>query len=462
MNRTSTTPSGPGKAGRTRNVGPALVIGTALEFFDFGLYASMAALVFGRVFFPAADPVVGTLAAVATFAAGFVARPLGGIVFGALSDRIGRRSVLIVSFVLMGGASGVIGLIPGYAAIGVAAPILLVSMRILQGLGAGAEMSAAITASYEYAGSSNQGRSGARPALGANIGLFAATAVVAVLAAFGDEFLISWGWRIPFIASFALVGFGLWLRRNMPETPDFERMKSRQGSGGGRMSMRLLLARHWRGLLVVGVITFGYNGSSYIFKTFSLSYLAEFRDVATSVGTFGVSLASACGIVTVLVVGRLCDRVDPGKVSLVGAVLIGALAYPFFLLLNTGQPVLICLALVMATGITIPIVYAASMPLMARQFPPEVRATGLGLGREFPGSISGGLAPLVALAMVNMSATHSSDGVAVLLVGGALLMAGGAFIARFNAGADGAGQQADPHTAGVADDAAPARPGPAG
>ncbi|QDQ95055.1 MHS family MFS transporter [Rhodococcus sp. WB9] len=411
---------------KPKNVGPAVVVGTALELFDFYLYASMAALVFGPLFFPSANSTVSTLAAFSTFAVGFLARPLGGIVFGILGDKIGRKAVLSFNLLLMGLASGCIGLIPSYETIGIAAPVLLVLFRIVQGLGAGAEFGSAIAMSYEHADAKSRGRQGAWPAMGVSVGLLASSLAVAAVTSLSDDALYSWGWRIPFLASFVLVALGYWMRRNLPETPDFEKVAAQAQTRKKAQPFRDLLKHHWRGLTVVAVSTIGVNGISYIFKTFSLSYLSEFRDVAANVGAFGISLASAVALVTIPVAGRLCDSTGTRRIMLIGAGCVAGLAFPFFWLLNTDRPVYIWLALILTVGIVQPTLLAASGSFLARQFPPEVRASGLGAGREVSGALAGGLAPLAALTMVSLSPTHSTWGVSLIFIVGAMLIAGAA------------------------------------
>lgn len=301
---------------KSKSVGPAVVVGTALEFFDFYLYASMAALVFGPIFFPSENSAVSTLAAFSTFAVGFLVRPLGGIVFGILGDRIGRKAVLTCTLLLMGVATGCIGLIPSYEKIGIAAPILLVVFRLLQGFGAGAEFGSAVAMSYEHAASKSRGRQvHGRPGSQHRFAGFISG---------GDgrdepqrRRLHSWGWRVPFLVSFVLVGLGYWMRRSLPETPEFEQMAAAAQTRKKAQPLRNLLKNHWRGLTVVAVSTIGLNSISYIFKTFSLSYLAEFRDVAANVGAFGISLASAVAIVVVPLAGRLCDTAGTRRVMLI-------------------------------------------------------------------------------------------------------------------------------------------------
>ncbi|MGW1682241.1 MFS transporter [Saccharopolyspora sp. NPDC002376] len=425
MTLDSAAPPPPNPPSR-KAVGPAVVIGTALEWFDFYLYASMAALVFGKLFFPGGDPTTATLGAMATFAVGFLARPFGGIVFGMLGDKFGRKIVLSVTFLLMGISSGLIGLLPTYESVGIAAPLLLVVLRLLQGLGAGAELGSAIAVAYEHADEKSRGRLGSLPALGVNIGLFASSLTVTVLTSSSDEFLYSWGWRIPFIASFALVALGFWVRRQMPETPEFEKAAREASSKKKTQPLRSLIRSDWRGLSVVLAITIGYNGVSYVFKTFSLSYLTQFRDVAANVGSFGITLASAVAIITVPIAGRICDKVGSKNVVITGAVATAALAFPFFWLLDSGQSVLIWTALVLATGIVVPAMLSAQGAFLAQQFPTETRASGLGTGREVGGAFSGGLAPLAALALVSATPGHATWAVSLMFVAGALFIGIGA------------------------------------
>ena len=408
-----------------RKVRQAVVVGSALEWFDFYLYASMAALVFGPIFFPSDNSATATLAAFATFAVGFLARPVGGILFGVLGDKIGRKKVLSISFLLMGGSSVLIGLIPAYASIGILAPVLLVLFRILQGLGAGAEVGSAMAVAYEHASPGSRGRQGAWTAFGVNIGLFASAMAVAGLTSLDRELLQSWAWRIPFLASLILVVFGFWIRRQMPETPDFEQVASTVQEQPKAHPLRELFKSDWRGLAVVMAITFGYNGVSYTFKTFSLSYLTEFRDVAANVGAVGIMLASGCAIVIAPVAGRLCDRVDAVRVIYFGAAGTAAMAFPFFWLLDSGNPVYIWCALILTTGFAVPAMLAASGSFLARQFPAKVRTSGLGTGREVSGAVAGALAPLGALTMVTMSSDHATWGVSTLFLIGAAFIAVG-------------------------------------
>ncbi|MFE7416964.1 MFS transporter [Rhodococcus sp. NPDC057529] len=408
-----------------RKVGAAVVVGTSLEWFDFYLYASMAALVFGKVFFPSASSSASTLAAFSTFAVGFLARPLGGVLFGILGDRIGRKAVLSISLLIMGIASGLIGLVPSYAAIGVAAPALLIILRILQGFGASAELGSAITAVYEHADEKTKGRYAAYPVMGAQIGLLAASLSVAAITSLDDEALYTWAWRVPFVASFSIVIVGYWIRRTMPESEEFERVATEARQRKGRDVLRDLLRGNWRGLAVVAAVYGGYSALSYTFKTFSLSYLAEFQGVAKNVGALGVTFASIAAIAACPLIGRLSDRVDTRRVMIGGAIGVALMAFPAFWLFDTGRSPLIWGVMVVTTGVLAPTIMVAASPYMARQFPTELRASGIGTGREVSGAAAGGLAPILALTMVTVSPTHSTWGVSLLIIGCAVLVIGG-------------------------------------
>ncbi|WP_051580236.1 MFS transporter [Pseudonocardia acaciae] len=398
-----------------RTVAPAVIIGSALEWFDFYLFASMAALVFGKVFFPGQSPVAATLSSIATFTVGFVVRPLSGIFFGYLGDKIGRKRVLTLTFLLMGVSSGLIGLIPSYGSIGVFAPILLVVLRLAQGLGAGAEFSSAIAVSYEHAGVRTRGLFGSLPALGVNIGLFASSLTVTLLTSMDKEFLVTWGWRIPFVASFALVAVGFWVRSRMPETPEYAEVSDDDDRRSHATPLRDLFRYDWRGVCAVGLVVIGYLSASYLFKTFSLSYLTEFRGVPANIGAFGVTLASAVAIAAVPVAGWLCDRYDAGQVLFAGAAGIALLAFPFFWALDTGAPLPIWAVMIATTGIVIPAMLAASGAYFARQFPTSVRATGLGTGKE-TGGIAGGIAPLVGFGLIAVTPDHAYWPVALMFL----------------------------------------------
>ena len=406
---------------RLRKVAAATIFGSMLEWYDFYLYATMAAIVFSKVFFDPSNPAVASLLAFSTFAIGFIARPFGGILFGYLGDRFGRKQVLVITFCLMGVCTTLIGLIPSYASIGIWAPIILVLVRVIQGLGAGAELSAAAVTSYEHASEGKRGSQGAWPALGLNLGLLLSSLTVYLLTMNGNEFLLSGGWRIPFICSIVLVAVGLWVRRSIPETPDFKELDKTQRKA--QVSpLKLLFKNDLKGLAVVFFVAIGYNALSYIFKTFSLAYLTQYKGVEAHVTSLSVTIASLVAIIAVPFFGWLCDKWSSKTVLTLGGVFSVLFAYPFLALLNTGEPMMIYLAIAIGTGILAPMMFAPQGSFLSRQFPTQTRSSGFGTGREIGTAVAGGLAPLGGLALVASSATHSTDGVAVILAVAAVLV----------------------------------------
>lgn len=406
---------------RLRKVAAATIFGSMLEWYDFYLYATMAAIVFSKIFFDNSDPKTATLMAFSTFAIGFIARPFGGILFGYLGDKFGRKQVLVLTFCLMGVCTTLIGLIPSYASIGIWAPILLVFIRIIQGLGAGAELSGAAVTSYEHAAQGKRGSQGAWPALGLNLGLLLSSLTIYLLTINGNEFLLAGGWRIPFICSIVLVGVGLWVRNSIPETPQFQEL-SKEAVKAKPSPLKALFKNDLKGLAVVFFVAIGYNALNYIFKTFSLAYLTQFKGVDVHVTSLSVTIASLVAIVAVPCFGWLCDKWSSKTVLMLGGLCSLLFAYPFLALLNSGESLMIYLAIGVGTGILAPMMFAPQGSFLSRQFPTQTRSSGFGTGREIGTAIAGGLAPLGALSMVAASATHSTDGVVIILAVSALLV----------------------------------------
>lgn len=405
---------------RLKKVAAATIVGSMLEWYDFYLYATMASIVFSKIFFDSSDPSSASMKAFSTFAIGFVARPIGGVLFGYFGDRYGRKKMLYVTFLLMGICTAAIGLIPSYAVIGVWAPMLLVAIRIIQGLGAGAELAGAAVTSYEHASDQKRGRQGAWPALGLNLGLLLSSLTIYLLTLGGDKFLLDGGWRIPFLFSSVLVMVGLWVRKRLPETPEFHKAEE---SSAPKKPFKELFSTNLKGLGVVFFVAIGYNALSYIFKTFSLAYLTQFKHVSANVTSLSVTLASLVAIVAVPTFGWLCDKFSSKNVLVVGGILSALFAYPFMALLDSGEHSLIYLALIIGTGILAPMMFAPQGSFLSRQFSVQSRSTGVGTGREIGTAIAGGLAPLWALAMVAQSATHSTTGVVLILAGSGVMLA---------------------------------------
>ncbi|WP_311434963.1 MFS transporter [Herbaspirillum huttiense] len=413
---------------RLRKVAAATIVGSMLEWYDFYLYATMASIVFSKIFFNAADPTTASLQAFATFAIGFVARPIGGLFFGYFGDRYGRKRMLFVTFCMMGLCTTAIGLLPSYATAGVWSPLCLVIIRIVQGLGAGAELAGAAVTSYEHAADNKKGRQGAWPALGLNLGLLLSSLTVYLLTVNGEQFMLAGGWRIPFLLSFLLVIVGLWVRRSLPETPEYQQFEEHHQH---KRPFRELWKTNTKGLAVVFFVAIGYNALSYIFKTFSLAYLTQFKGVSASVTSLSVTLASLVAIFSVPLFGYLCDRFSSKKVLIVGGVLSALFAYPFMQLLGTGHSVPIYVALIIGTGLLAPMMFAPQGSFLSRQFAVQSRSTGVGSAREIGTAIAGGIAPLWALSMVARSASHDTKGVALILTCSGILVA---FAACFDQG----------------------------
>lgn len=413
---------------RLRKVAIATIVGTTVEWYDFYLYATMASIVFGTIFFPNVDSQLATLSAFATFAVGFIARPIGGIVFGHLGDRLGRKKVLVITFALMGISTFCIGLLPTFSTIGIWAPILLVTLRVFQGMGAGAEYASAAVNSYEHAKEGRRGRQGAWPALGLNIGLVLSSATIFLLTVNGDDFLMTGGWRIPFIVSIVLVGIGMWIRTSLPESPEFEDKVEVKIENDDMTKPRFLdvFTHHWRPLLVVFIIAIGYNALSYIFKTFSLAYLDEFQGVSANVTSGAVMMAGLVALVTVPIFGELCDKFGSKTVIMAGGALATVFAFIFLALLQSSSTFMVYLAIAIGTGILAPMMFSAQGSFLSRQFPPESRSTGVGTAREIGTAVAGGLAPLGALSLVVSSPTNSTVGVGWVLVSAGLLVVVGA------------------------------------
>jgi MFS family permease len=395
-----------------RRAASASAVGSLIEWYDFALYGAAAALIFKSYFFSAENPTAGLLAAFATFAVGYFARPFGGIIFGHLGDKIGRKPVMVFTLALMGVSTALIGLLPSYASIGLAAPVLLVLLRVLQGLGAGAEYAGAIVLSSESSPPTHRGFyaswSGGGVWLGSALGL---GAMQLSLWLTGDNFE-TWGWRIPFLASIAMLAVSLYIRRSVEETQSFEETsKSEQIESLPLVS----LLRTEKGRLAVALgSNFMLSGFSYVPQVWALSYLTNNLAVAASLA-LGVNAAMLTfGAIFMPIFGRVGDRIGRRRLFLFGCAFGAIWAFPMFLLINTGQTILIVLALSICVVGAVATCYAAQAAFLAELFPPAKRYSGVAFAREVSGAALGGTTPLVATAVV--AATDSWWPVAVWMV----------------------------------------------
>jgi MFS transporter, MHS family, shikimate and dehydroshikimate transport protein len=373
------------------------LVGTALEWYDFFIYGTAAALVFNQLFFPQFDPAVGTLTAFATFAVAFLFRPLGGILFGHLGDRIGRRATLIVTTLVMGLSTGIIGLLPTYESIGVWAPFLLVLMRVLQGLGAGAEFGGASTLLAEHAPPHRRGYYCSYAQLGVQVGLVLATVSFLLVGLLPDEQLFSWGWRVPFLVSFLMIGVALYVRLRVEESPVFRQMLAEQQVI--KLPVLETLRSYPRNLLVGIGAHIADTACAYLYATFIVSYATNTLGISRSTVLTGVIVFGVVVIALQPVYGALSDRIGRKPLNLFSMAFTAIFMIPFFLLVGTEQPVLVVLALVIATALGWAPVIAVQPAFYAELFGARVRYSGFATSREI-GAALAGFTPLIATALV--------------------------------------------------------------
>jgi metabolite-proton symporter len=372
----------------------ASLIGTSIEWYDYFLYGTAAALVFNKLFFPSFDPLIGTLLAFATFAVGFIARPVGGIVFGHYGDKIGRKKMLYLTLIIMGFATAIIGLLPTYASIGIWAPILLVTMRLAQGFGLGGEWGGAVLMAVEHAPANRRGFYGSWPQLGAYIGLLLSTLVFRAVSKLPEADFLSWGWRVPFLLSFLLVIVGVWIRMTIAESPVFEKMKEQKQES--KMPIIEAITRHPKNILIAMGARFAENGLFYVFTVFSLTYISTHLKVARVVGLNGLLWGAFLGIFFCPMWGALSDKIGRRPVYIYGAIACGLLAFPFFWMLGTRVPWIISMAIIIPVVMGHAAMYGPQASFLSEMFSARVRYSGASLGYQMASIFAGGLSPLVA------------------------------------------------------------------
>ncbi|MFD5384144.1 MFS transporter [Streptomyces sp. NPDC127074] len=405
----------------------AAVFGTTVEWYDFALYGTAAALVFNKVYFPDSDPLVGTVLAYGTFAIGFLARPLGGAYFGERGDTQGRKGVLVATLLMMGLATTAIGLLPTHAQIGVAAPVLLTLLRFVQGFAAGGEKTGALIILFENAPPKWRGLLTSLPAIGTGTGTLLSTGAFALTTGLlSEDAFLDWGWRIPFLLSAGLTFFGLWVRRSLPETAEFQQVQQVQGAGPAAATpprpLRQRIAESrcvaaWRRypkemLIVIGAGA-AENAGYYVFGTFSVTY-AEDRGLSTGALLTGISLVAAVKLVTVPAFGALSDRIGRRPVSIGGALVLLAAAWPFFAVIDGGHTWGIWLALFITLGIGQSAVLGSQPAFFAELFDTTVRFSAVGIANNIGTVLTGGLAPMLASALL-LWFDHSVTGVVIFI-----------------------------------------------
>jgi metabolite-proton symporter len=376
----------------------ASAVGSALEWYDFFIYGTAAALVFGQLFFPKSDPTVGTLLAFATFGVAFLARPVGGIVFGHLGDRLGRKPVLVMTLMLVGGGTFLIGLLPTYDSIGAWAPVLLVLMRLLQGFGAGAEYGGAVILAVEHAPPGKRGLFGSVAPLGVTVGLLLANGVFAVVGALPDEAFLSWGWRVPFLLSIVLILVGFYIRARVSETPAFTEIAARNKLA--RSPVKEAVVKHPREFLVVIGARLAENGLGFLYPVFALNYMTQQLGLSKTMVLQGNMLAYTVQLATIPLFSMLSDKIGRRPVYLGGALFSAAFAVPFFMLVNTQSPPLIWLALVLGISVGVGAMFGPQAAYFAELFGTRTRYSGFAFARELGSILAGGPAPFVAKVLV--------------------------------------------------------------
>ncbi len=392
-------------ANERRKVVVASFIGTVLEWYDFYIYGTAATLVFDALFFPNLDPANATLAAFAAYGIGFFLKPVGGVILSRFGDTLGRKKVLVASLVMMGIATGCIGLLPTYAAIGAWAPVLLVTLRLVQSIGAGAEFGGAITMIAEFATPRQRGLLTSLPALGVSLGILIGTAMFAALSTMPRGQFLQWGWRIPFLLGFLLAIVGIFMRMQVQETPAFERLKQTKRIHPAPFSD--VVKRQWRRLLIAAGARSADAVGGQLFNVFAISYCTKVLGLPASVGLTGVMLANLIGLAVIPLTGFLCDRFGRKPVYLAGLLLMAVFAFPFFWLANSKEAPLIYLALAIEYGIGVKVILATSGSYLAEIFDVRSRSTGVTLARTISDPLAG-LTPLIATALLVSTGSYAS------------------------------------------------------
>ncbi|HEX7300348.1 MAG TPA: MFS transporter [Solirubrobacteraceae bacterium] len=387
-----------------RKVAVASLVGTTIEYYDFFLYATAAALVFGDLFFPTLSPLAGTLASFGTFAIGFVARPVGGIVFGHYGDRIGRKRTLVLTLLLMGIATTAIGLVPTYASIGAWAPVILIALRFLQGFAVGGEWGGAALLCVEYAPAGRRGFYGSWPQFGLAIGLLLTSGVFTMLSGLSDAQFNAWGWRIPFLFSVALLAVGLWVRLRIAESPAFVQMV--KADRAVRWPILVTLRSQPRRVLALIGTHVGDSVVFYFTTAFLVSYGVTQLELSKGTILRGVMIAAAIEIVTIPLFAHLSDRIGRKPIYAAGALFWIAFAFPAFLLLGTKDPSIIVLTMVLGLSIGHALMYAVQPAFYAEAFDTNVRYTGISLAYQVAPMIGGGLAPFIGTALLERAGGH--------------------------------------------------------
>ncbi|QWF85037.1 MFS transporter [Amycolatopsis sp. CA-230715] len=391
------------RSAQVRRAAVASAIGTTIEWYDFFLYNTAAALIFPQLFFPASSSYAGAIQSFATYAVGFAARPIGAAIFGYWGDRIGRKATLIVTLLAMGIASGLVGVLPGTATIGPAAPLILVALRLIQGIAIGGEWSGSVLLAMEWGDQRKRGLLASFAQIGVPVGLVLGTGGMTLLSALlSPAAFNSWGWRLPFLASLILVAVGLVIRLRILETPMFAKVVAEKRTSASPVVE--VVKHHWREILLSAGLRFSEQMPFYLFTSYVLVYVVEQRHIGKTFVLNAVLVAAALELGTILWFSQLSDRIGRKRVYLSGAVLTGLIGFPYFAILQNGAPTLIFFAIVIAM-IPHAMQYGPQAALIGESFPTRLRYGGAGIGYQLASVFAGGPAPLLATWLLHTTGT---------------------------------------------------------
>lgn len=393
----------------------ASLTGSVIEWFDFFLYGTVAALVFNQIFFVSDDPAIGLILSYASFALTFFIRPFGGVLFSHIGDRIGRKKTLVLTLSLMGIATMAIGLLPSYHTIGIWAPILLIFFRLLQGIGIGGEWGGALLLAVEYAPKEKRGFFGSVPQVGIPIGMVLGTLVLSLMTLLPDEQFLEWGWRIPFILSALLVVLGLWIRNGIDETPAFKAVQ-KEGKVP-KMPIIDTLRYHWREVLIAIGAKFVETAPFYIFSTFIVSYATLNLGFSKTTTLTAVMVASVITSILIPIMGAFSDRVGRKKLYVVGTIVMILYMFPYFWMVNQGSVLLLVIATILGLGVIWAPITAVLGTFFSEIFAPEIRYTGVTLGYQIGAALAGGTAPLIAVTFLSYFDSYVPIAIYIMLTG---------------------------------------------
>jgi MFS transporter, MHS family, shikimate and dehydroshikimate transport protein len=409
----------------------ASCFGTIIEWYDFLIYATAATLIFNKAFFPTFDPLASTLAALGSYAVGFLARPLGGALFGHFGDRLGRKSMLVLTLFIMGASTFCIGLLPTYASIGVFAPILLIALRIVQGIGLGGEWGGASLMVLEHAPADRRGFYTSFVQIGFPIGLVLATLVFGLVAKLPDADFVSYGWRIPFLVSVVLLGVGTFVRSRVPETPVFEGLKQRDGLSGNPVSE--VVAKNTRTFFIAVGLKLSEVSWVYMLSVFIVGYATTKLNLPKAMMLDAVLYAALLELITLPLFGWLSDKIGRRPLYILGALFSIAFAFPLFWMVDSKSTVLIFTAIMIAMNFGHGMMFGPESCYFPELFGARVRYSGASFGFQASAAIGGGFAPIFATAMVGYFG--GTGGVSIMMIVLALITLAAALAAHETRGA---------------------------